>query len=90
MIKYPLYKKNAQPYKRSLYPGSQTVSFDCVNTCMYYYILVEQGRRRFRCYMQLTRRVADRIHDILEREYDFVQVCDVEPDQVDRSLLLHK
>ena len=21
MIKYPLYKKNAQPYKRSVYPG---------------------------------------------------------------------
>jgi len=34
--------------------------------------------------------VADRIHDLLVDEYDLVQVCDVEPDQVDRSLLLHK
>ena len=28
MIKYPPYKKNAQPYKRSLYPGFKTVSLD--------------------------------------------------------------
>ena len=28
MIKYPPYKKNAQPYKRSLYPGLTTVSLD--------------------------------------------------------------
>ena len=90
MIKYPLYKKNAQPRKRPLYPGLRTVSLDRLNTCMYYYILAEKGRRRFRCYVQLAPAVADRIHDILEQQYDFVQVCDVEPDQVDRSLLLHK
>ena len=28
MIKYPLYKKNAQPYKRSVYPGLGSVSLD--------------------------------------------------------------
>ena len=28
MIKYPPYKKNAQPYKRCLYPGLTTVSLD--------------------------------------------------------------
>ena len=35
MIKYPLYKKNAQPYKRALYPGLTTVSFDrIINLCL--------------------------------------------------------
>ena len=34
MIKYPLYKKNAQPYKRALYPGLTTVSLDrIINLC---------------------------------------------------------
>ena len=56
----------------------------------YYYILATRGRRTFRCYVRLTHKVADRIHDLLVDEYDLVQVCDVEPDQVDRSLLLHK
>ena len=28
MVKYPLYKKNAQPYKRSVYPGLGSVSLD--------------------------------------------------------------
>ena len=61
-----------------------------ITSMQYHYIMARQGRRTFRCYVRLTRRVADRIHDVLEREYDFVQVCDVEPDQVDRSLLLHE
>ena len=91
MIKYPPYKKNAQPYKRALYPGSVTVSFDRVNNLMpYYYILARKGRKSFRCYVRLSHKTADRIHDLLVDQYDLVQVCDVPADQVDRSLLLHK
>ena len=91
MIKYPPYKKNAQHYKRPLYPGSQTVSFDRVNNRMhYYYILAQKGRKQFRCYVRLTHKAADLIHDELLSRYDLVQVCDVEPDQVDNALLLHK
>ena len=56
----------------------------------YYYILATKGRRTFRCYVRLTHTVADRIHDILEQQYDLVQVCAVEPDQVESALLLHK
>ena len=91
MIKYPPYKKNAQPYKRALYPGLATVSLDRLNNLMpYYYILARKGRKSFRCYVRLTHKAADLIHDELYSKYDLVQVCDVEPDQVDRSLLLHK
>ena len=56
----------------------------------YYYILATKGRKSFRCYVRLTAKVADRIHDLLVDQYDLVQVCDVEPDQVDSALLLHK
>jgi len=34
MIKYPPYKKNAQPYKRALYPGFASVSLDRLNNLM--------------------------------------------------------
>ena len=57
---------------------------------MTYYICAERSGRRFRCYVQLTLRQADLIHDILESECDFVQVCDVAASEVRRSLLLHK
>ena len=56
----------------------------------YYYILATKGRKSFRCYVRLSHKVADRIHDLLVDQYDLVQVCDVKPDQVDKSLLLHK
>ena len=55
----------------------------------YYYILATKGRRTFRCYVRLTHKTADRIHDLLVDQYDLVQVCDVPADQVDSALLLH-
>jgi len=61
-----------------------------ITIMQYYYIMAQQGRRTFRCYVRLTRPVADRIHDVLDSEYDLVQVCDVDADQVDPALLLHK
>ena len=66
------------------------VAWPLNNHMHYYYILATKGRRTFRCYVRLTHRVADRIHDLLVDQYDLVQVCDVPADQVDRSLLLHK
>jgi len=60
------------------------------NPMPYHYILATKGRRTFRCYVRLTHKTADRIHDLLVDEYDLVQVCDVPADQVDRSLLLHR
>ena len=56
----------------------------------YYYILARKGRKSFRCYVRLSHKTADRIHDLLVDQYDLVQVCDVHPDQVDNALLLHK
>ena len=66
------------------------VAWPLNNLMHYYYILATKGRRTFRCYVRLSHRTADRIHDLLVDQYDLVQVCDVPSDQVDRSLLLHK
>ena len=89
MIKYPLYKKNAQPYKRSLYPGLTTVSLDRIITYMpYYYVMCQKGRRLHRCYVQLDPESADILHDALEENYDTCQVCDVPRSEVDPDLLI--
>ena len=89
MIKYPLYKKNAQPSKRSLYPGLTTVSLDRIITCMrYYYVMCEKGSLLHRAYVQLDPESADILHDHLESAYDVCQVCPVAKSEVDPELLL--
>ena len=87
MVKYPLYKKNAQPYKRSLYPGLTTVSLDRIITYMpYYYVLAYKGLQCFRYYCQLDPESADILHDSLEQRYDLVQVCEVKRSEVDPDI----
>ena len=54
----------------------------------YYYILARKGRRSFRCYVRLSHKVADRIHDLLVDQYDLVQVCDVKASEVDPELVI--
>ena len=89
MIKYPPYKKNAQPYKRCLYPGLTTVSLDRIITYMpYYYVLAYQGSQCFRYYCQLDPASADILHDVLVNKYDLVQVCEVAQSQVEPDLLI--
>ena len=89
MIKYPPYKKNAQPYKRSLYPGLTTVSLDRIITYMqYYYVLAYQGSECFRYYCQLDPESADILHDSLSARYDLVQVCEVAQSEVDTDILI--
>ena len=89
MIKYPLYKKNAQRKNTLLYPGLTTVSLDRIITCMkYYYVMCQKGSIRHRCYVQLDPESADILHDSLESRYDLVQVCDVKPQEVDPDILI--
>ena len=89
MIKYPLYKKNAQPYKRALYPGLTTVSQDRIITYMkYYYVMCQKGSLIHRCYVLLDSESADILHDSLEQRYDLVQVCDVKASEVDPELVI--
>ena len=89
MIKYPPYKKNAQPYKRALYPGLTTVSLDRIITYMpYYYVLAYRGSQCFRYYCELDPESADILHDSLEQRYDLVQVCDVKRSEVDPELVI--
>ena len=89
MIKYPLYKKNAQGQKRSVYPGLTTVSLDRIITCMrYYYVMCQRGRTVHRAYVQLDPESADLLHDSLEQRYDLVQVCDVKKSEVDPDLVI--
>ena len=88
MIKYPLYKKNAQRKNTLVYPGLTTVSLDRIITYMqYYYVLVYKGKQCHRYYVQLDPESADTLHDVLVDRYDLVQVCDVpyssvEPDRL--------
>jgi hypothetical protein len=88
MVKYPLYKKNAQRKNTLLYPGLTTVSFDRIITYMqYYYVLAYRGRHCYRYYCQLDPESADTLHDVLVGRYDLVQVCavpysSVEPDRL--------
>ena len=89
MIKYPPYKKNAQPYKRCLYPGLTTVSLDRIITYMkYYYVMCQKGRLLHRAYVLLDPESADILHDSLEQRYDLVQVCDVKASEVDPDLVI--
>ena len=89
MIKYPLYKKNAQGQKRSVYPGLTTVSLDRIITYMrYYYVMCQKGSVIHRCYVQLDPESADILHDSLEQRYDLVQVCDVKASEVDPELVI--
>jgi hypothetical protein len=88
MIKYPLYKKNAQRKNTLVYPGLTTVSFDRIITYMqYYYVLAYQGQHCYRYYCQLDPESADVLHDVLVSRYDLVQLCavprsSVEPDRL--------
>jgi hypothetical protein len=88
MIKYPLYRKNAQRKNTLLYPGLTIVSLDRIITYMqYYYVLARKGSQCHRCYVQLDPGSADVLHDVLVSRYDLVQVCavpysSVEPDRM--------
>ena len=89
MIKYPLYKKNAQGQKRSVYPGLTTVSLDRIITCMrYYYVMCQRGRTVHRAYVQLDSESADILHDHLESKYDICQVCPVTKADIDPDLVI--
>ena len=89
MIKYPLYKKNAQRKNTLVYPGLTTVSLDRIITYMkYYYVMCQKGSTMHRCYVQLDPESADILHDSLEQRYDLVQVCDVPRSEVDPDILI--
>ena len=89
MIKYPLYKKNAQRKNTLLYPGLTTVSLDRIITCMkYYYVMCQKGRIVHRAYVQLDSESAEILHDHLEQHYDTCQVCDVKRSEVDPELVI--
>ena len=89
MIKYPLYKKNAQRKNTLAYPGLTTVSLDRIITYMqYYYVLARKGSECYRYYCQLDPESADVLHDVLVRKYDLVQVCDVPDNTVEPELLI--
>ena len=89
MIKYPLYKKNAQRKNTLLYPGLTTVSLDRIITYMpYYYVLAYQGQQCQRYYCQLDPASADILHDVLVGKYDLVQVCEVPDSSVEPDLVI--
>jgi hypothetical protein len=89
MIKYPLYKKNAQRKNTLVYPGLTIVSLDRIITYMqYYYVLAQKGSLQHRCYVELDSVCADLLHDSLQQRYDLVQVCDVRPEEVDPDILI--
>jgi hypothetical protein len=89
MIKYPLYKKNAQRKNTPLYPGLTTVSLDRIITYMqYYYVLAYKGTQCFRYYCQLDPESADILHDSLYARYDLVQVCEVPHSSIELDRLI--
>jgi len=89
MVKYPLYKKNAQRKNTLVYPGLTTVSLDRIITYMkYYYVMCQKGSLVHRCYVQLDPASADVLHDSLEQRYDLVQVCDVPYSSVEPDILI--
>ena len=89
MIKYPLYKKNAQRKNTLVYPGLTTVSLDRIITYMqYYYVLAYQGTQCRRYYCQLDPESADVLHDSLNARYDLVQVCEVPDSSVEPDLVI--
>jgi hypothetical protein len=89
MIKYPLYKKNAQRKNTLAYPGLTTVSFDRIITYMsYYYVLAYQGQHCYRHYCQLDPESADTLHDVLVDRYDLVQLCAVKQSEVEPDIAI--
>ena len=89
MIKYPLYKKNAQRKNTLAYPGLTIVSLDRIITYMkYYYVMCQKGASIHRAYVQLDPASADILHDSLEPRYDLVQVCDVKHSEIESHLLI--
>jgi hypothetical protein len=89
MIKYPLYKKNAQRKNTLVYPGLTTVSLDRIITYMpYYYVLAYRGTQCRRYYCQLDPASADILHDVLVDRYDLVQVCEVPRSSVEPDRLI--
>ena len=89
MVKYPLYKKNAQRKNTLAYPGLTTVSLDRIITYMpYYYVLAYRGQQCFRYYCELDPASADILHDVLVRKYDLVQVCEVPDSSVELDLVI--
>jgi len=89
MIKYPLYKKNAQRKNTLLYPGLTIVSLDRIITYMqYYYVLAQKGSLQHRCYVELDPESADVLHDSLQQRYDLVQVCAVPLGSVEPDILI--
>ena len=89
MVKYPLYKKNAQRKNTLAYPGLTTVSLDRIITYMqYYYVLAYKGTQCFRYYCQLDPGSADTLHDVLVGKYDLVQVCEVTRSSVEPDRLI--
>lgn len=89
MIKYPLYKKNAQRKNTLAYPGLTIVSLDRIITYMpYYYVLAYKGSRCYRYYVELDSESADTLHDVLVSRYDLVQVCAVPRSSVEPDILI--
>jgi len=89
MIKYPLYKKNAQRKNTLTYPGLTTVSLDRIITYMkYHYVLAYRGQHCHRYYVQLDPESADILHDSLQQRYDLVQVCEVKDSEIESHLLI--
>jgi len=89
MIKYPLYKKNAQRRNTLVYPGLTTVSFDRIITYMpYYHVLAYRGSDCSRYYVQLDPASADVLRDSLSARYDLVQVWAVTESEVDTDILI--
>jgi len=89
MVKYPLYKKNAQ---RKYYPRiprfDNRVARPYNKPMQYYYVLAYRGKQCFRYYVQLDPASADILHDVLVRKYDLVQVCEVPEGSVEPDLVI--
>ena len=65
------------------------MSLDRIITYMkYYYVMCQKGSLIHRAYVQLDSESADILHDVLESNYDVVQVCDVKATEVDPNILI--
>jgi len=54
----------------------------------YYYVMCQKGSLIHRAYVQLDSESADILHDVLESNYDLVQVCDVKATEVEPNILI--
>ena len=89
MVKYPLYKKNAQRKKHPRIPRFDNRVVRPYNKPMqYYYVLAYRGTQCFRHYVQLDPESADILHDVLVSKYDLVQVCEVPDSSVEPDLVI--